>query len=232
MHAHFTLKLNTLAKFTALLLIAALFPSGLMGCLSVELKNPPTVSYLHSLTPAGSSPKHSYQRRCNSFHQKGQLLKNRESSFVELRFKPIEQDPLTVGTLFAGILIPVGSITVHSPSLHLESSLRHQLLQKGTQLISTNKTEVPEIAMNTFSLTVWDLLITRRISCHLEVTVTNAKDNSLILPQSFSIEHSGYATYAFEKELSFYLRECFDMLAKQVVTRIHTKHTMKSYHST
>jgi hypothetical protein len=208
-----------------------------MGCLSIELKNPPTISYLHSFTPACSSPKDSHQRRCSSFHQKGQLQKNRvqihrETSFIELRFKPIKQDPLIVGTLFAGILIPVGTISVHSPSLHLESSLRHQLLQKGIQLISTKKTEVPEIAMNTFSLTVWDLLITRRISCHLEVSITNGKDNSLIPPKSFSIEHSAYETYAFEKELSFYLRECFDLLAKHVVGRIHTKQTMKSYHLT
>jgi hypothetical protein len=114
----------------------------------------------------------------------------------------------------------VGTITVVSPSLHLESALREKLLQESTQLVSTRKIEVPEIALDYLSLTVWDLLITRKISCDLVSSITPAGKENRYLKRQFKVHYHSYVTFAFERELAFYLRECFDLLARRIIDGI------------
>ena len=148
---------------------------------------------------------------------------------LELRFKPGLKDPYRAGTIFAGVLFPVGSITVTTPSLHLESALRHELLQKSTQVVSTQKREATEISMDRLSLTVWDLLITRKISCNLRVSLTRPENTDRARIQVVDVQHSAYTPYAFRKELSFYLRECFDLLARTISAKIKKNKLIKPY---
>jgi len=140
------------------------------------------------------------------------------------------QDPLRAGSVFAGVIVPVGAITVVTPSLHLESALRERLLQKSTQIISTKRMEAPEIAIDNLSLTVWDLLITRKITCDLRSSITPPGTENKHHRRKFEVYYSTYSTYAFKKELSFHLRECFDLLARRIIDGIKPKNYMKSYH--
>jgi hypothetical protein len=196
---------------------------GLTGCLSVELNPPPAIFYSYSETSSHFSRK---TGKLNTKTKPGHTrLYNRipYRSVLELRFKPLTEDPLRAGTIFAGVVVPVGSITVVTPSLHLESSLRHQLLQESTQVVSTQKMEAPEITIDSLSLTVWDLLITRKVSCDLATSIASTGPHGETTTTGFTVHHSAYTIYAFKKELSFYLNECFDLLARRIKSRIRPK---------
>jgi len=200
-------------RYTFLLAVGTL-----SGCISIDLLPPPPAlvhshsrisSYLYhgngvpEIKPLPVSNKLYYKK---PYHP-----------VVEIRFTPTKNDRVIAGTIFAGVIMPVGSVTVVTPSLHLESALREKLLQESTQIISTKRIEVFEITIDTLSLTVWDLLITRKISCTLRASTTPLDTDNQLPKRSFEAHSSAYTTYAFQRELSFYLRGCFDLLAGHIV---------------
>jgi hypothetical protein len=195
----------------------------------VELDAPPTAFYSYSDMTSRVVRQKGTQGSKQLPDNKMFYDKTPLPQVLELRFKPGLKDPYRAGTIFAGVLFPVGSITVTTPSLHLESALRHELLQKSTQVASTQKREATEISMDRLSLTVWDLLITRKISCTLRVSLTRPEHTDGARIQVFDVQHSAYTPYALRKELSFYLRECFDLLAQTISSGIKQDKLIKSY---
>jgi hypothetical protein len=123
-----------------------------------------------------------------------------------------------VGTLFALLAIPVGSVVISHPEELLHDAI--------TRAILTNRQAVslPPLIIMIRSLTVsaFDLLLTRRISCTLSAVVYPAshQPQEPSPPLQVTTELAQFRSLAFSPQVAAVSNECFATFGEEISARI------------
>ena len=119
------------------------------------------------------------------------------------------------GTLYALLLLPVGSIVFLDPKIGLEDSVTRAIV-KASPL---GPVQSIEISVNSIEMTAYDLIFTRQIRCSIEgaVQVKTRSAKSTGRPFMVSESVTRYRTLAFSPQIAQVGRECFEAFGTTVV---------------
>lgn len=137
-----------------------------------------------------------------------------------------QDTPQQVGSLFALLALPVGSIVVTKPRELIEDSVMR------TIITTTKRRHIDglRITDTNFQMTAYDLLVTRRIVCSITGTIEafyTAGDPTIqTIPIEISL--SRYRSLAFSPQITEVARECVREFANEAIrtitARVHIGH--------
>lgn len=127
----------------------------------------------------------------------------------------------TVGSLFAFVVLPVGSIVVRDPAALIADSVTRAIIVAGNPVTG----ERLLVRVTNLQLTAYDLLVTRRIVCSIEGTihVSYASELAEIQPLSVTTSLSRFQSLAFSRQMSDVGRECLDQFGREVMRKIDAR---------
>jgi hypothetical protein len=121
------------------------------------------------------------------------------------------------GTLYALLVLPVGSIVFLDPKIGLEDSVTRAIVKAPPLGVHSI-----EISLKSVEMTAYDLIFTRKIRCSIEgavkVKTTSAKSPSRTIMISESVTR--YRTLAFSPQIAQVGRECFEAFGTTVVSSV------------
>jgi hypothetical protein len=124
----------------------------------------------------------------------------------------------TVGHQFVLGVIPAGTITTRLLTSSLARSLLSTSLSRETGGIPCKQILPQKITITDISLSGWDLIITRHLSCHLEAEVCYPSGNTP--PPGcthLTAQTSTYHQYAFRPQLRQTLALCLSRLSEKII---------------
>jgi hypothetical protein len=150
---------------------------------------------------------------------------------------PIEESKL--GNQFVFGALPLGSITLPDIELGTREQFYKELAIRGFRpLTGLSIKDAPEqvllVTVQSLALNGFDLLLTRRISCALQLNAQLRTPSSLqqesplrygtvIREATITHRESSYARYAFAPDLSKTLVTCFEVGAKRLLHELRLK---------
>ncbi len=129
-----------------------------------------------------------------------------------------------VGTLFALLVIPVGSVVISHP----EETL-HDAITRGI-LMHHQAASLPPltIMIQNLSISAFDLLLSRRISCRLSAVVypDSYRSQEPSRPLLVTTELSRFRALAFSPQVAAVSNECFAAFGEEISARIIARFAM------
>jgi hypothetical protein len=121
------------------------------------------------------------------------------------------------GTLYAFLVLPVGSIVFLDPKIGLEDSVTRAIVKAPPLGLDSI-----EISVKSVEMTAYDLIFTRRIRCSIEGAVKVIRTSAKSPRQSFMVSESmtRYRKLAFSAQIAQVGRECFEAFGTSVVSSV------------
>ena len=128
--------------------------------------------------------------------------------------------PSNLGLQFMLIFIPAGRIYSENPIEDLANAIKQAFLLKRnileiSDLQSDSDSQAPVLMLTNISLTAFDFLVLRKISCQIEGELS-LNIHGLKVQREISGEYSTWKPFAFTRELSFVYKQCLNDFAQKL----------------
>lgn len=171
-------------------ILAILVVTSLFGCTTTSVETPAPPSHLGRLLAANNRP---------------------------LSLEVIDDvGKAPVGFQYLLVAIPFGRITLDDAADHLRRALRTQLAMAGFSLEASENIPSLRVKITEVELNAFDLLVTRRIRCHVKGSWAFGPHGE----QQLSVAQSEFALYAFAPRLSRVLGGCMQEFATKISQEI------------
>jgi hypothetical protein len=123
-------------------------------------------------------------------------------------------EELRAGTLFALLIVPVGSVLVEQPQQLIEDAVGRAFLTNPHR----HEVSAVSIVIKNLSISVPDLLVTRRIVCSISGSARfpiGGQGDYLSVP--ITATHAEFRPLAFRPQVTDITAECFRKFARSVV---------------